>query len=72
MHVVWGLLSAVILIALIYLGVSAVVSIGWAFGFGLISLVVFLLIFKVIDDFVGWGAVVTIIVVFILLEWFMW
>lgn len=72
MGYVWGLISLVIFFALLYLGVQAVISVAWSIGFGLVSLVIFLLVFKVINDYLGWGFIVTILIVLVILELVVW
>lgn len=72
MRAIWAVISILIFLALLYLGFQALVSIGWVVGWAIVAIVVFLIIAEVITSAVGFGTVVTIIVLLIIGELFLW
>lgn len=72
MRWLWGIVSVVILVALIYLGAQAIISIGWIFGWGVVSVVVFLIMLKVITDIVGFTTIAFVVLILLLLEMTIW
>lgn len=72
MSYVWGILSLVILGIAIYLGVGAVISFGWAIGWGIVTLVIFLIALDILEDMIGIGTIVAILLILLLLQVFVW
>lgn len=71
-NTVWGVITFLIILGLIWLGVEAVLSIGWVIGLGLIPILILLLVLKVIDVTIGWGFIVGILIILFVLELLVW
>ncbi|WP_455920454.1 hypothetical protein [Priestia megaterium] len=68
----WAIVSVVILAIMFYLGFTAVINIGWVIGFGLITLVVFFVVFEILDNVFGLGTIGAILLALILFQLFAW
>ena len=68
----WAIISVIVLAIVFYLGFTAVVNIGWVIGFALITLVVFFVVFDILDHVFGLGTIGAIILALILFQLFAW
>jgi len=68
----WAIISVIVLAIVFYLGFTAVVNIGWVIGFALITLVVFFVVFEILDNVFGLGTIGAIILALILFQLFAW
>ncbi|MGN7485346.1 hypothetical protein ACTHPB_27890 [Priestia megaterium] len=68
----WAIISVIVLAIVFYLGFTAVVNIGWVIGFALITLVVFFVVFEILDNVFGLGTIAAIIIALILFQLFAW
>lgn len=68
----WAIISIIILAIVFYLGFTAVINIGWVIGFALITLVVFFVVFEILDNVFGLGTIGAIILALILFQLFAW
>lgn len=72
MNKTWAIISVIVLAIVFYLGFTAVVNIGWVIGFGLITLVVFFVVFEILDNVFGLGTIGAILLALILFQLFAW
>ncbi|MCM3774042.1 hypothetical protein M3225_26865 [Priestia aryabhattai] len=68
----WAIISVIVLAIVFYLGFTAVINIGWVIGFALITLVVFFVVFEILDNVFGLGTIGAIILALILFQLFAW
>lgn len=67
-NVLWSIIGFVVIAVIVYLAISATVNLFWLVGGGLVGIVVVLVVLGILTNGIGIGTIVSIIILFLLLE----